>query len=332
MAAGIRLFPVMRTGVLVLLALAGMRPALADSYPSQPIRIIVGYAPGGNTDVPARLFATVMAKDLGVSIIVENRPGASGVPAAEYVRRSKPDGYTLLWATSASHSVSVVAMAPLPYDPIKDFAPVTLISEDPNVIVAKPDFPADSPKALLDYMKAHPGIPVGNSGPATSGRFAMELLKPKLGIAVTSVPYKSTGPLLTDLAGGQIPLGVMGESTAIPFLKDKRIRAYVVTNDHRSAILPDVPTVDEITGMKGIDAVAWSALYAPLRTPAAIVTRINAAMRQAAQAPEVKKWLDESGLEVPLGTPEEMNAFVQADIDRWVQVARDNHLTFSDAQ
>ena len=310
--------------IAVVLAIAG--PARA-AYPDQPIRMILGYAPGGNTDIPARLFANAMSKILGVSIVVENRPGASGVPAGEYVKRSKPDGYTLLWATSASHSVSVVAMAPLPYDPVKDFAPITLISIDPNVIVASNQFPAKTIPDLVDYLKAHPHTPIGNAGPATSGRFAVELMKPKLGVDATSVPYKSTGPLLTDLAGNQIPLGILGASTAVPFLKDGRMRAIGVTSLHRSRILTDVPTFDE-TVSKGFDAVAWSALYAPPHTPAAIIDKINAAMRQAAQAPEVKKWLDESGLEVPLGTPQELNDFVKADIDRWVDVAKQNHLTF----
>lgn len=317
-----------RAGIIGLVLLAMTAIGHAATYPSQTIRIIVGYAPGGNTDVPARLFAAEMGKQLGVSVIVENRPGASGVPAAEYVRRAKPDGYTLLWATSASHSVSVVTMAPLPYDPVKDFTPITLISEDPNVVVAGTDFPAKTPQDLLAYLKAHPGTAVGNAGPATSGRFAMELWKPKLGISTVSVPYASTGPLLTDIAGGQIPLGILGESTAIPFVKAGRLRALLVTNDHHSKILPDVPTVDEVAGVQGIDAVAWSALYAPPQTPSPVVDKVLAAMREAAKAPGIKKWLEESGLEVPLGTPEELVSFMQKDIARWVQVARDNNLTF----
>ncbi len=321
-----------RTGLLgaacaAVLTIAGGVHA-QPTYPSQPIRIIVGYAPGGNTDIPARLFSTVMAKNLGVSIVVENRPGASGVPAAEFVKRAKPDGYTLLWATSASHSVSVVAMAPLPYDPVKDFAPITLISQDPNVLVSGPDIKAEGVQQILEYLKAHPRSPVGNSGPATSGRFAMELMKPKLGVETVPVPYKSTGPLLTDLAGNQIPFGIMGASTAVPFLKDKRIKAYFVTSLTRSRILPDVPTLNE-TVSPGFDAVAWSALYAPPGTPAPVVAKINAAMREAAQAPEVKQWLEQSGLEVPLGTPEQLVAFMQTDIARWVSVAKDNNLKFN---
>lgn len=216
----------------------------------------------------------------------------------------------------------------LPYDPIKDFAPITLVSMDPNVIVGSLDLPADSAQSLLDYLKAHPRTPIGTIGPATSGRFATELMKAKLGIEMTPVPYKSTGPLLTDMAGGQIPLGIMGESTAVPFLKDKRIKAFVLTSLKPSRILPDLPTLDGIAS-KGFDAVAWSALYAPPKTPEAIIAKINAAMKEAAQAPEVKKWLDESGLQVPLGTPQELTDFMQADIDKWVKVAKDNHLTFN---
>jgi tripartite-type tricarboxylate transporter receptor subunit TctC len=321
----------LRCVLAALIVMAGADMARADSYPTQAIHIVVGFEPGGNTDIPARLFGNVISRNLGVPVVVENRPGASGVPAAQYVSRSRPDGYTLLWATSASHSVAVVAMAPLPFDPVKDFTPITLISMDPNVIVGSLDFPANSAQSLLDYLKAHPRTPIGTIGPATSGRFATELMKAKLGIEMTPVPYKSTGPLLTDMAGGQIPLGIMGESTAVPFLKDKRIKAFVLTSVKRSRILPDLQTLDEIAS-KGFDAVAWSALFAPPNTPEPIIARINAAMKQAAQAPEVKKWLDDSGLQVPLGTPQELTEFMQADIDKWVKVAKDNHLSFNSAR
>lgn len=307
----------------------GVRPSImraADDYPNRLIRIIVGYATGGNVDVPARLFAPELQRILGVPVIIENRPGASGVTAAEALVHMPPDGYNIIWATSASHSVSVVALAPLPFDPVKDFSPITLISEDPNVIVCTSDFPAaDSIGAFLAYVKAHPGTPIGTSGPATSGRFAVELMRPKLGVQLTVVPYKSTGPLLTDLAGKHIPLGIMGASTAVPFIKDKSIRAIAMTSIKRSRVLPDIPTFDE-TVSKGFDAVAWSALFAPPATPVPIVRKLNAAMRETAELPAIKKWFGESGLEVPMSSPEELTAFMRADIEKWVQVAKDNNL------
>jgi tripartite-type tricarboxylate transporter receptor subunit TctC len=298
----------------------------ADVYPNRLIRLIVGYATGGNVDVPARLFAPELQRILGAPVIIENRPGASGITAAEAVARMAPDGYNIIWGTSASHSVSVVAMAPLPFDPVKDFAPITLISEDPNVIVASKSFPAaDSIEAFLAYAKAHPGTPIGTSGPATSGRFAVELMKPKIGVELTVVPYKSTGPLLTDLAGDHIPLGIMGASTAVPFIKEKTIRAIAMTSVNRSRVLPDVRTFDE-TVSKGFDAVAWSALFAPPGTPDPIIRKLNAAMKQASELPAIKKWFEESGLEVPMSSPEELTSFMKADIEKWVQVAKDNNL------
>ena len=304
-------------------------PAQAQdaAFPSQPIRMIVGYAPGGNTDVPARLFSTELARILGQPVVVENRPGASGVPAGQFVQRARPDGHMLLWATSASHSVSVVAMAPLAYDPVKDFTPITLISLDPNVIVSGPDFPARDLAGLLAHLRANPGTPIGTSGPATSGRFAAELMRPKLGIQLTPVPYRSTGPMLTDLAGGTLPLGIMGASTAVPFLRDGRLRAYGVTSLARSRILPQVPTFHEKVS-PGFEAVAWSALYGPPGMAPAVVQRIGAAMREAAEVPGVKHWLDESGLLVPLGSPAELVRFMAEDIAKWVGVARDNNLRF----
>jgi tripartite-type tricarboxylate transporter receptor subunit TctC len=305
----------------------GSRPLMAaDEYPNRLIRLIVGYATGGNVDVPARLFAPELQRILGAPVIIENRPGASGITAAEAVARMPPDGYNILWGTSASHSVSVVAMASLPFDPVKDFAPITLISADPNVIIASNDFPAaDSIDAFLAYIKANPKTAIGTSGPATSGRFAVELMKPKMGVELTIVPYKSTGPLLTDLAGGHIPLGIMGASTAVPFIREKSIRAIAMTSLRRSIVLPDVPTFNE-TVSKGFDAVAWSALFAPPGTPDAIVGKINAAMKEAAEMPAIKKWFMESGLEVPMSSPAELTAFMKADIEKWVQVAKDNNL------
>jgi tripartite-type tricarboxylate transporter receptor subunit TctC len=307
-------------------SLGSRRVMAADEYPNRLIRLIVGYATGGNVDVPARLFAPELQRILGAPVIIENRPGASGITAAEAVARMAPDGYNILWGTSASHSVSVVAMASLPFDPVKDFAPITLISADPNVIIASKDFPAaDSIDAFLAYVKANPRTAIGTSGPATSGRFAVELMKPKMGVELTIVPYKSTGPLLTDLAGGHIPLGIMGASTAVPFIREKSIRAIAMTSLRRSSVLPDVPTFNE-TVSKGFDAVAWSALFAPPGTSDAIVGKINAAMKEAAEMPAIKKWFMESGLEVPMSSPAELTAFMKADIEKWVQVAKDNNL------
>jgi tripartite-type tricarboxylate transporter receptor subunit TctC len=306
--------------------IAGIGLAAAqDSYPSQPIKIIVGYAPGGNVDVPARLFAPELSRILGAPIVIENRPGASGVPAAEMVMRAKPDGYTLIWGTSASHSVSVVAMAPLSFDPVKDFAPITLISRDGNVIVATPNFPATDLKAFVDYIKAHPRTPIGTSGPATSGRFAVELMKPKLGMELKVVPYRSAGPLLVDVVGGHVPLGILGASTAVPLIKEGKVKAIAVTSIKRLSVLPDVPTFDE-TVSKGFEAVAWSALYAPPGTPEAIVAKVNAAMKQVSHVPAIRKWFDESGLDVPMGSPKELVEFMKDDIQKWVQVAKDNDL------
>ena len=320
-----RILPVLFAICGAYLGIGFAHAQTASNYPTQPIRLIVGYATAGNVDVPARLFAPELSKILGVPVVVENRPGASGVPAAEMVQRAKPDGYTLVWGTSASHSVSVVAMAPLSFDPVKDFAPITLISLDANVIVAGLDFPASDVKSFVEYVKAHPRTPIGTSGPATSGRFAVELMRPKLGMDLTVVPYKSTGPLLTDLSGGHIPLGIMGASTAVPFIKGGKIKAFAMTSLHRSGVLPDLPTFDE-TVSKGFEAVAWSALFAPPGTPEPVIAKINAAMKQVSQLPAIKKWFDESGLEVPMGSPKELSDFMTADIEKWVKVAKENNL------
>jgi tripartite-type tricarboxylate transporter receptor subunit TctC len=304
---------------------AGGQAAGADSYPSKVVKIIVGYAAGGNTDIPARMFAAEMQKTFGVPVIVENHPGASGVTAALAVSRTEPDGYTLIWGTSASHSVSVVTLAPLPFDPVKDFTPITLISRDPNVILVKNALDVKDLKGFLAYVKEHPDSAIGTAGPATSGRFAVELMKPKLGVSMTIVPYASTGPMLTDLLAGHIPFGITGASTSLPLIADKKIRPVAVTSLKRSAVLPDIPTFNE-TVSPGFDAVAWSALYGPPGMPQPIVAKLNAVMRKIAVMPKIKKWFDDSGLDVPMSSPEELTTFMAADIAKWVQVAKDNNL------
>lgn len=306
--------------------LDGLSSAKAqEQYPHKLIKIIVGYAAGGNTDIPARMFATEMQKIFGVPVIVENRPGASGVTAALAVSRTEPDGYTLLWGTSASHSVSVVTLAPLPFDPVRDFSPITLISRDPNVILTNPDLEVVDLGSFLKHVKANPGSAIGTAGPATSGRFAVELMKPKLGVALTIVPFASTGPMLTSLVAGHIPFGITGASTAIPLVAAKKVRPVAVTSLKRSTVLPSIRTFDE-TVSPGFEAVAWSALYAPPGTPRIIVDRICAVMRQIAKVPEIRKWFEESGLDVPMSSPEELKAFMEADIAKWVEVAKQNNL------
>ncbi|MFH1603841.1 MAG: tripartite tricarboxylate transporter substrate binding protein [Pseudomonadota bacterium] len=316
--------------VLALAAIAGLMMATVvggAEYPTKPIRLIVGYQAGGNTDTQARLLAPELHKILGVPVIVDNRPGASGVPAAEMVMHAAPDGHTLLWATSASHAVPVVAMPRLSYNPVKDFTLITLISINSNVIVGSTSLAADSLDSLLTYLKANPGTPIGTPGPTTSGRFAVELMKPKLGINLTIVPYKATGQLLTDLAGNHIQLGIMGASEAVSFIKSKKIRAYAVTSVKRSTVLPDVPTFNE-TVSPGFEAVAWNALLAPPGMPAAIVERWRMAMRKAAEVPVVKQRLSAVGLNVVISTPAELERFMKDDIAKWVQVAKENKLTF----
>ncbi len=313
-------------------AIAGLMLATlvcGADYPTKPIRLIVGYQAGGNTDTQARLLAPELNKLLGVPVIVENKPGASGVPAAEMVMRAAPDGHTLLWATSASHAVPVVAMPRLSYNPVKDFTPITLISINPNVIVGSNSLQANTLDALMAYLKAHPGTPIGTPGPTTSGRFAVELMRAKLGINMTIVPYKATGQLLTDLSGNHIQLGIMGASEALAFIKSKAVRAYAVTSVKRSPVLPDVPTFNE-TVAPGFEAVAWNALLAPPGVPAAIVETLRVAMRKAAEVPIVKDKLSSVGLNVVIGTPAELEKFMKDDIAKWVQVAKENKLVFQE--
>lgn len=306
--------------------LGGMAPSLAQDFPNRPIKIVVPYAPGGAADSLARAVGETMSRTLGQAVAIENRTGASGTTGSDMVSRSAPDGYTLVMGTSASHSVNTVVFAKT-YDPLTAFAPVALVTRVPNVLFVSRSLPIHTMQELVAYLKANPGTPIATGGPATSGRFAAELLKAKLGLSLTIVPYLSSAPAVADVRVGHVQIGVTDLLAPTPFIKSGDVRAIAVTGLQRAPALPQVPTVAE-TVSPGFDAVAWNGLFAPPGTPDAVVERLNAAVRKTFESPDARKKFESLGQEIAVSSPAELTQFIREDIARWKAVAATNKLTF----
>src|SRR5205809_3388235 len=252
------------------------------AYPTKPVRLVVPFPAGGTTDLLARAAAQRLSEAWGQQVIVDNRPGAAGNIGAELVARSAPDGYTLLMGTVGTHAINASLYAKMPYDHVKDFAPVILVAGVPNVLEVNPALPVNSVADLIKLAKAKPGqINFASSGSGTSIHLSGELFKTMAGVDMTHVPYKGSAPALTDLMGGQVQLMFDNLPSALPQIKGGRLRAIALTSTTRAAVLPDIPTVAE-SGLPGFEASSWFGILAPAGTPPAIVTWINA---------EVGKWV-----------------------------------------
>jgi len=317
---------VLKSALIVAGAPLASQLAWAQEFPNRTIRIVVPYAPGGASDVLSRAVAETMTKTLGQSAVVENRPGASGTTASEQVSRAAPDGHTLVMGTSASHSVNTVVF-PKTYDPVTAFAPVALVTRVPNVIFVNPSLPVNTMAELVAYLKANPGAGIAVSGPATSGRFAAELLVAKLGLSVTIVPYGGSAPAVADVRAGHAKVGLTDLLAPTPFIRSGDVRAIAVTSMRRAPAMAQLPTVAE-TVSPGFDAVAWNALFAPPGTPQPILAKLNEVVRKTFEAPEMRARFEQLGQEVAIGSPAELTQFIQDDIARWKGVAASNKLTF----
>ena len=308
-----------------LCSLAGSARAQNAAYPDRPIRMIVGFAAGGSTDVAARIVAQKMSEILGQSVLVENRPGASGLIAAEDVVKSPPDGYTLMMA-----SQTVLAVAPRLYrkatvDPIKDFAPVAYCGASPLVLVVNPSFPAHTTSELIAMAKAEPGkIIFGTGGVGTTPHIASEMFQYAAGIKMTHVPYRGEAGAINDVVAGQIPAMFANLSAIMGQLKAGTVRAIAVTSPQRSPLVPDVPTVAET--LPGFAAETWFGLVAPAGTPPDIIAKLNAAALQALASEDTKKRYADLGM-TDSGegrtTPAQVDAYIKSEIAKWAKVIKD---------
>ena len=297
----------------------------ADAFPSRVIRMVVPFTAGGGTDLVARTLGEGMGRELGQSIIIDNKPGGGTVIGAETVAKAPPDGYTLLLTTSAL-PINATLIKKLPYDTVRDFTPVALVCKGPNVLVSRPDSPYKSIADVIRAAKAQPGkLTYGSSGNGTAVHLAGELFKNLAGIDITHVPYRGAGPAMTDLLGGQIDFVFGTPGGTGKFVESGKMRAIAITSAQRSAVFKGVPTIAET--LPGYEADVWYAIYAPGNTPAALVARLNAAVRKAADAPEFRKRVESEGLSVAVNTPQEMTAFERAEEARWRKVIVDGRIT-----
>jgi tripartite-type tricarboxylate transporter receptor subunit TctC len=302
-------------------ALSFALPAQAADFPTKPITLVVPFAPGGPTDAMARTLAA--AVKIGQPVIVENRAGAGGNLGAEAVARAAADGHTLLFGTSGPLAINVSLYKKIGYDPVKSFAPVMQIGHLPNVLVVNPSIPAKNVKELIAYGKANPGkLSYASSGNGASSHLAGVLFNNLAGTDFAHIPYKGTGPALNDLLGGQVAMTFTDVLTALPHIKSGKLRALGVTTKERSQALPEVPTIAE-QGIAGFDVSVFFGLVVPAGTPKDVVDKLNQGFADALKQPEVRKTLLAQGLEfAPSTSPEQLGAFIQAEVPKWRAVVK----------
>ena len=314
---------------LLLLAVAASCPlavlSIGDAmalYPERIIRLVVPFAPGGGTDVVARTLAQDMGKDLGVTILIENKPGAGTIIGTQAVATSRPDGYTLLMGTF-SHAVNPSLNTKLPYDPHRDFSAVALVARSFNVVVVNPKSPIKSIQDLIAAAKAAPGkLSYGTFGTGTSAHLAGELFKDMAKVDLTTVPYKGAAPAITDLIGGQIDVMFTTVASAASLVENGQLRAIAVTSAERSPAFPQLPTVNE-AGVPGYTAESWYGLFAPAGTPSDVIARLNKAAAAAVHSEAFKKLGVNEGLVVIARPPEELDRYVRGEEERWRRVIQD---------
>jgi tripartite-type tricarboxylate transporter receptor subunit TctC len=312
------------------LALAGMLPApliAQERWPTRPVRIVVPFAPGGTTDILARALAPELSRAFGQQFIIDNKPGAGGNVGAGEVAKAAPDGYTLLMGTVGTHGINQSLYPRMPFDPIKDFAPITLVAGVPNVLVMNPAkaeaLKIHSVPDLIRYARAHPGqLNLASSGNGTSIHLSGELFKSMTGTFMVHFPYKGSGPALMDLIGGTMDLMFDNLPSALPQIKAGKLKALAVTSAQRSAAVPDLPTIAEAAPLPGFDASSWFGLLAPAGTSADIVNRIQQETAKALATPALKERLLSQGA-IPSGMPPaQFAAYIVAETTKWAQVVK----------
>ena len=312
--------------VALLSAMLVLAPvALAQTpapYPSKPIRLVVPFPAGGTTDILARAVAQKLSEAWGQQVIVDNRPGAGGNIGSDIVAKAAPDGYTLVMGTVGTHAINPSLYRKMPYDHVKDFAPVILVAGVPNVLVVNPSLPVHTVRELIDYAKANPGkLNFASSGNGTSIHLSGELFKTMAGVQMTHVPYKGSAPALTDLMGGQVQLMFDNLPSSLQLIQAGKLRAIAVTSTARAAALPDVPTIAE-SGLPGFEASSWFGVLAPAGTPREIVTKLNATIAAWLATPDAKDKLLSQGAIAAGGTPEAFARHIDAETAKWAKVVK----------
>lgn len=309
-------------GLFLALALAFVtNDSAAQSFPNKPIRFVTGNAPGGGTDTLSRVLGPKLAERLGQPVLVENRAGADGVIASEYVAKSAPDGYTLLVGTDGQMALNVGLYATLPYDPVADFAPVTRLSSTPLIVAVHPSVPARSIKELIALAKAKPGELFYASG-APAFRVITEMFKAQSGVNIVHVPYKGAAPAVAAVLAGDVAMVTVSIGPLLSQLRAGKVRGLAVTSSKRIALLPDVPTMAE-SGLPGFEADPWTGLFAPAGTPRAVVDRLSSEMNAVLKHDETKEAMGRRGVVLGGTTPEELAALLKSDLAKWPKALKE---------
>ncbi len=305
-------------------ALAVWAVARAEGFPEKPVRFVVGFTPGGPSDIIARALGQKLSERWTQQVVVENRPGAGGNIAAEAVARSAPDGQTWLLGNNSILATNQSLYRSLAFDPVRDFAPVALVAIQPNILVVNPGVPATSVKELIALAKAKPGqLNYASSGAGAAAHLAAELFKTMAGVDMVHVPYKGAQPALTDVIAGQAQLMFATSASVIPYIKAGRLRALAVTTTQRSAGMPELPTVSE-AGVPGFEAITWHGVVVPRATPQPLVERLNADIVRALAQRDLRERLEGLGAELAPGSPREFADYIAREIPKWAKVVRDS--------
>jgi tripartite-type tricarboxylate transporter receptor subunit TctC len=314
--------PVLLCALGALFAGAVTAGAHAQAYPSHPIRLIVPFTPGGSTDIYGRILAAMLSDAVGQQVVADNRAGAGGAIGADLAAKAPPDGYTIWIGQTANLAIGPALRKKNPYDPIRDFAPITMVQRASSVLVVSPSSPIRSLKDLVAAAKKSPqGITYGSAGVGTAGHINGFLLNQAAGIDMTHVPYKGASPAMIDLQGGRISLMATSIGSSVALIRQGKIRAISTTGPKRARLLPDVPTVAE-QGLTGFDVTTWHAILAPAKTPAPIVTRLNQELVRILQLPDVQEKLSSEGGDITPTKPEEAAAYIRSEVEKWAKLLK----------
>jgi tripartite-type tricarboxylate transporter receptor subunit TctC len=313
----------MMRAALFTLGMAVAFAANAQTYPSKPIRFVSPYPPGGANDILARIVGQKLGESVGQQIVIENRAGATGNIGAEVVAKAAPDGYTILMGQASNLTINVSLMSKMPYDPVRDFAPVTLVATTPNLLVVHPSLPVRTVKDLVVLARAKPGsINYASSGSGSAGHLAAELFKRVAHIDMVHIPYKGAAPALTDVVAGQAQLYFTSPISAQPFVKAGRLRMVAVTSLKRSPSMPDIPTVAE-SGYPDFDVVSWWGILTPAGVPKDIIARLHTEIVKVLALPEIKAKFADQGADVASDTPEQFAAYIKTEIAKWARLIKE---------
>jgi len=310
---------------LVLGTLAGVSSA-AQTFPNRPVRLIVPFPPGGGTDILARPVAEALSKKWGQPVVVENKGGAGGSIGTDAAAKAAPDGYTLVLGTVGTHAINQSLYRKLPYDGVRDFDTITLMANTPNILVVNPNVAAKSVQELISFAKTHPGkLNYASPGNGTPPHLAAEMFKKLADVSITHVPYKGTGPALTDLMGGTVDLMIGNAPAVLPYVKSKKLRALASTSETRPGILPDLPTLSE-SGLKGYEADTWYGIFTAKGTPIETINKLNADLVAVLNSDKIRSFFAAQGAEVIANSPQTASQKVRADVQKWKTVIDDLNL------